>query len=94
VVPSFDDRYEKLIADHPDVKKEMDLVQTSIVQIGQLVQNSLKVNGNGTKWKQLADRAEADRHTLGKFLDRQAHLLAYFTRMQQQTRKWGLTAFK
>jgi hypothetical protein len=32
-------------------KKEMDLVRTAIVQIGQLVQNSLRVNGNGAKWK-------------------------------------------
>jgi hypothetical protein len=43
----------------------------SIVQIGQPVQNSPKVNGNGAKWKQLANRAEADRHTLCKFLDGQ-----------------------
>jgi hypothetical protein len=53
----FDERFEKLIMNNPDAKKEMDLVQASIVQIGQLVQNSPKVNGNGAKWKQLADRA-------------------------------------
>jgi hypothetical protein len=38
-------------------KKEMDLLQASVVQTGQLVQNLPKVNGNGAKWKQLADRA-------------------------------------
>jgi hypothetical protein len=27
------------------------------------------VNGNDAKWKQLVDRAEANRHTLHKFLD-------------------------
>jgi hypothetical protein len=38
-------------------KKEIDLLQASVVQRGQLVQNLPKVNGNGAKWKQLADRA-------------------------------------
>jgi hypothetical protein len=53
------------------VKKEMNLVLASIVQIGH-VQNSPKVNGNGAKLKQLADKAEADRRTLCKFLDEKA----------------------
>jgi hypothetical protein len=53
VLASFRERYEKLIANHLDAKKEMDLVGASMVQIGQLVQNSPKVNGNGAKWKQL-----------------------------------------
>jgi hypothetical protein len=78
LLASFDKRYEKLTSDHPDPKKEMDLVRASILQIGQLVQNSPQVNGNGTKWKQLADRAEADRHTLCKFLDGQALFTGLF----------------
>jgi hypothetical protein len=49
ILASFNERYEKLIANHPDTKKEMDPVQAPIVQIGQLVQNSPKVNGNGDK---------------------------------------------
>jgi hypothetical protein len=69
VLASFNDINEKLTAAHPDAKKEVDLVRASIVQIGQPVQNSPKVTGNGAKWKQLTDRAEADRHTLCKFLD-------------------------
>jgi hypothetical protein len=51
VLASYDEKYEKLIADHPDAKKEIDLVRASISQIGQLVQNSPKVNGNDAKWK-------------------------------------------
>jgi hypothetical protein len=47
----------------------MDLVRDSVAQIRQLVQNSSKRNKNVAKWKQLA---EADKHTLCKFLDRQA----------------------
>jgi hypothetical protein len=50
----------------------MDLVQASVVQTGQLVQIPLKVNGNGAKWKQPTDRAEADRHSLCQFLDQQS----------------------
>lgn len=71
VLTLFDERCEKLTVDHPDAKMEMDLVQTYIVQIGQLVQNSPKVNGNGAKHKQPVDRAEPDRWTFCKFLDGQ-----------------------
>jgi hypothetical protein len=74
----FHERYEKLIADHPDAKKEMDQVRASIVQAGQLVQKSPKVNGKGADWKQLADRAEADRHTPCKFLDGHALFTGLF----------------
>jgi hypothetical protein len=63
MLASFSERYEKVIADHLDVE-EMDLVCTSIVQIGQLVQKSPKVNGNDAKWTQLVDEAETDTHTL------------------------------
>jgi hypothetical protein len=52
---------------------EMNLVRTSIVQIGQLIQNSPKVNGNGAKRKQ-----QADRHNLCKFLDGQALFSSLF----------------
>jgi hypothetical protein len=73
VLASFRERYEKLIADHPDAKKEMDLVRNSAVQIRQLVKKSPKVNGNNTKREQLADR-----HTLCKFLDGQALITGLF----------------
>jgi hypothetical protein len=68
LLASFHERYEKLMSDHPDAKK-MDLVRASVVQIGQLVQNSPKMNGNGAKWKK---QTEADRRTFCKFLDSQA----------------------
>jgi hypothetical protein len=53
-------------------------MRAPVIQIAQLVQNSLKVNGNGAKWKQLSDRAEADRHILCKFLDGQALFVILF----------------
>jgi hypothetical protein len=50
------------------------------------------VNENDAKWKQLADRAEADRHTASArmWMDRR-YLPAYFTYMQQHNKemKWG-----
>jgi hypothetical protein len=51
MLASLDEGYEQIIADHPDAKKQMDLVLASIVQIGQLVQDSPEVDGNGAKWK-------------------------------------------
>jgi hypothetical protein len=78
VLALFDERYEKLIADRPDAKKEMDLVRVSVVKVWQLVQNSTKVNGSCAKWKQLEDRAEADRHNVGKFLDAEALFTGLF----------------
>lgn len=64
VLASVDEGCENLIADRPVGKKEMDLLRASIVQLGQLVQNSPKVNGIAAKWKQLVDRVMADRRTL------------------------------
>jgi hypothetical protein len=46
--------------------------------MGRLGQNSPIVIGNGAKWKQLADRAEADRHTLYKFIDGQVLFTGLF----------------
>jgi hypothetical protein len=71
LLASFVKRYEKLISDHPDVKKKMNLVRASVVQIGQLVQNSPEMNKNCAKWEQLADKDDAYRHNLCKFLDGQ-----------------------
>jgi hypothetical protein len=59
VLASFDEQYEVLMVDHADARKEIDSVRAAIVQIGQLVQKSPKMNGNGAKWKELANRAEA-----------------------------------
>jgi hypothetical protein len=78
VLASFGKKYEKLIADHPDVMKEMDPVRASIVQTGQHVQNSPKVSGNGPKWKQLVDKAATGRHNFCKFLDGQALFTGLF----------------
>jgi hypothetical protein len=67
--------FEKFIVYKLDAKKETNLVRTSVVQIGQTVQNSSKVSGNSAKWKQLVDSAEADRQAL---LDGQALVIGSF----------------
>jgi hypothetical protein len=48
---SFDEQYEIWIADRADERKEIDLVEATIVQIRQLVQYSPKKDGRGAKWK-------------------------------------------
>jgi hypothetical protein len=78
VIASSDKRYEKLIAGSPDAKNEMDLMRAFVVKIGQFVQNSHKMNENGAKWKQLADRAKAERRTLCKIMDGQALFTGLF----------------
>jgi hypothetical protein len=75
MLPSLGKTYETLTADHPDAKKQMDLVRASVVKIGQRVRNSPKMNSSGFRLKQLADRTEADRHTLSKFLNGQLYQL-------------------
>jgi hypothetical protein len=89
VLASFHERYKKLRVDHPDAKKEMDLAKASTVKIWQLFQKSPKVNGNGAEWKKnkLDDRAEAEGAPSSSFWMDKRYLPAYFTHMQQHTRK-------
>jgi hypothetical protein len=47
----------------------MDLVLAAVFQIRQILQNSLRRNGNGAKWNQLADRVKAETHPFCRFLD-------------------------
>jgi hypothetical protein len=55
VLASFASQEEGFLADHPDAKEEIEMVHTVLVTIGQLVETSPRVNGNGVIWKQLAD---------------------------------------
>jgi hypothetical protein len=67
----------------------MDLVRTSVLQIGQLVQNSAKVNGIDAKWKQLrTEQRQTDTPSASLWVDRR-YLPAQFTCLQKHTRKWG-----
>jgi hypothetical protein len=54
------------MADHADARKEIDLVRAAVVQIGQLLLKSPKMNGNGAKWKKLAYRPETEKNSFCK----------------------------
>jgi hypothetical protein len=72
VLTSFNSQADELLAAHPDAREEIELVHTTLVTIGQLVQAAPRVNGNSVVWMQLADRAEAERRVLCKYLDGKA----------------------
>jgi hypothetical protein len=40
VLASFDKQYETLVANNPDATKEINLIRTGILKIGQLIKNS------------------------------------------------------
>jgi hypothetical protein len=46
VLAPFDERHEILTADQPDAENEIDIVQDALLQTGQIVKNSPKVNGD------------------------------------------------
>jgi hypothetical protein len=46
VLASFDKQYETLIAKNPDATKEINLIRTKLIKIGQLIQTSPQQNGN------------------------------------------------
>jgi hypothetical protein len=72
VLASFDKRYEALIANNPDATKEIKLILTGLIKIGQLIQTSPQQNGNGATWKRLNDKAESEKSVLCKHLDGKA----------------------
>jgi hypothetical protein len=72
VLTSFNSQADELLSAHPDAREEIELVHTALVTIGQQVQAAPRVNGNSGVWKQLADRAEAERRVLCKHLDGKA----------------------
>jgi hypothetical protein len=60
----FDKQHEYLIANRPDATQEINLVRTGLVKIGQLIQTSPQLNGNGVTWKRLLDKAESEKIVL------------------------------
>jgi hypothetical protein len=72
VLASFDKQHEILIAYNPDTMEEINLIQTGLIKIGQLIQTSPQQNGNGAMWKRLVDKAENEKSVLCKHLDGKA----------------------
>jgi hypothetical protein len=69
VLASFDKQYKTLIAKNPDATKEINLIRTGPIKVGQLIQTSSQQNGNGATWKRLVDKAESEKSVLCKHLD-------------------------
>jgi hypothetical protein len=72
IVSSFDRNYDTLIARHPDCAEDIALLRTALNTIGQLVHISPTVIGNGSVWKGLTAKVEAERAVLCKHLDGKA----------------------
>jgi hypothetical protein len=66
VLASFDKQYETLIDKMSDATKEINLIRTGFIKIGQLIQTSPQQNGNGATWKRLIDKAESEKSVLCK----------------------------
>lgn len=50
MLASYNEQYEVLMVDYADARKDTDAGEAAIVQIGQLVQNSPKMNHKRDKW--------------------------------------------
>jgi hypothetical protein len=68
ILASFERNLNDLTAKHPDCNEEIRLIQSGLITIGQLIHVSPRVNGNGTAWKDIKTRAEAERTVLWKHL--------------------------
>jgi hypothetical protein len=72
VLTSFANQEGELLAAHPDAKEEISHIHTALVTIGQLIRTSPRVNGNGAVWEEPAEKADAERAVLCKYLDGKA----------------------
>jgi hypothetical protein len=69
ILTSFERNHDDLIAGHPDYIEEIELLQTALITLGQLIHIPPPVNGNGAASKELIARAVAERTMLCKHLD-------------------------
>jgi hypothetical protein len=72
VLVSFDKQYETLIAKNPEATKEIHLIWTGLVKIGQLIQTSPQQNCNGATWERPVDKAKNEKSVLCKHFDGKA----------------------
>lgn len=76
ILASFERNLCDLIAKHPTCIEEIKLIQAGLITIGQLINDSPRGNGNGTAWREITTRAEAERAVLCKHLEGKALLTA------------------
>jgi hypothetical protein len=76
----------EITKNHPDSLEEIKLIQAGLITIGQLINKSPRNNGNGTTWKEITARAEAERTVLCKHLEGKA-LYSTLLRLYATTHK-------
>jgi hypothetical protein len=72
IVTSFEKNHEELTARNPDCREEIGLLRNGLRTIGQLIHTSPSICGNGAVWKELINRAEAEKTVLCKHLNGKA----------------------
>jgi hypothetical protein len=71
------------------MRRKIDLVRASIVKIGQLAKSSLKMNRNGSKWKQRTELKPTGTPTVCKFMNVQAQHKEMRDSLQPRNRESG-----
>jgi hypothetical protein len=84
ILASFERNLGGLVAQNPTCVEEIKLIQAGLITIGQLINDSPRENGNGTAWKEVITRAEAERAVLCKHLEGKA-LFAAILRLYATT---------
>jgi hypothetical protein len=84
ILESFQRNLDDLIRKNPESVEDIKLLQARLVTIGQIIQSSPRVNGNGAVWKATITKAEAESAVLCKHLEGKA-LFAGMTRLYAAT---------
>ncbi|XP_023721418.1 uncharacterized protein LOC111872095 [Cryptotermes secundus] len=69
IVASFDRNHVNLRINNPDCQEDIELLGKGLQTIGQLIQTSPSINGNGAVWNKLISNSEAERTVLCKHLE-------------------------
>jgi hypothetical protein len=72
ILASFERQHEDFLASHTDCKKDLGLIHAALITIRQLLHASPCNNENGTAWKDLVIKADAERAVLCKHLSGKA----------------------
>jgi hypothetical protein len=72
ILSSFERNLKEVSYKHPNCIEEIWLIHAGLVTIGQLIQDSPRVNGDGAAWKQAISKAEDERSVLVRHLEGKA----------------------
>jgi hypothetical protein len=85
ILVSFQRNLDDLIRKNPESVEDNKLLQAGLVTIGQLIQSSPRVNGNGAAWKAIITKTESEMAVFCKHLEGKA-LFAGLTLLYAATR--------